>query len=262
MDVLTTICQVKQRIVSEAKQQQSMADLRRHMTNALPIRSFSTALRSSIHKGQIGLIAELKKASPSNGLIRSDFAVEPIARAYEKGGACCLSVLTDTAFFQGDNSYVALAKEATSLPILRKDFIIDPYQVVESRVIGADCILLIMAAINDEMARELEDVALECGLDILIEVHNEEELVRALTLRSPLIGINNRDLKTLKIDLATTERLRPLIPQDRLVICESGIQNHHDITRMQVHDVNCFLVGESLMRQTDIETATRQLLLG
>lgn len=213
-------------------------------------------------KADIGnaIIAEIKKASPSRGLIREDFDPESIAKSYEQGGAACISVLTDVPYFQGDDRFVGIVKNACGLPVLRKDFIIDPYQVVESRAIGADCILLIMAAVDDALARDIENVAIEFGMDVLIEVHDKKELERALKLKSNLIGINNRNLKTLEIDLANSEILSKMIPDDYIKICESGIYTKEDIARMNDSDINVFLIGESFMRQKNIRKSIELLL--
>jgi indole-3-glycerol phosphate synthase len=258
-DVLARICEVKREHVAARKRERSLADLQRSLP-AEPPRGFVRALRQAVAADRFGLIAEIKKASPSRGLIRADFEPSALARAYAEGGATCLSVLTDEPFFQGSDAYLGAARKAVPLPALRKDFILDPYQVVEARAIGADCILLIMAALGDGEAAELESAASELGMDVLVEVHDRPELDRALRLRAELIGVNNRNLKTLRVDLATTEELASLVPPERLLVAESGLGTHDDLLRMRRAGASCFLVGERLMQEQDVASATRRLL--
>jgi len=259
-DVLERICADKRDEIARRKARRSPSDLEATAAGAAPVRGFTRSLAQARASGRYGLIAEIKKASPSKGLIRADFDPAALARAYADGGAACLSVLTDAAYFQGDDGDLGAARDAVDLPVLRKDFMLDPYQIVESRAIGADCILLIMAALDDGAARELAAIASDLDLDILAEVHDERELERALALPTAMIGINNRNLKTLETDLATTERLAPRVPNDRLVVCESGLHARADLDRMARVGAKCFLVGTSLMAQPDVAAATRAIL--
>jgi indole-3-glycerol phosphate synthase len=259
-DVLAEICAAKRAHVARAKTARSEAALFAGLSTMPPARPFATALERHLGEGRHGLIAEIKKASPSAGLIREDFEPRALARGYAAGGASCLSVLTDGPYFQGSEEDLTAAREAVGLPVLRKDFILDPYQVLESRRIGADCILLIMAALSDTEAAELAAAATELGLDVLVEVHDGAELDRALRLPARLIGINNRNLKTLETDLRTTETLAPEVPSDRIVVAESGIRRSSDLDRLASVGARCFLVGETLMRERDVAAATRRLL--
>jgi indole-3-glycerol phosphate synthase len=260
-DVLVKICANTRREVAARKARISVESLRQTIaTRGDRPRGFGAALKDATVLGKYGLIAEIKKASPSGGLIRPDFDPAALARAYREGGAACLSVLTDETFFQGTQEHFRAARAAVDLPVLRKDFILDPWQVYESRAMGADCILLIMACLTDNEARELEAYARNLDMDVLVEVHDKRELDRALGLETSLIGINNRDLRTLKTDLATTEQLAPLVPPDRFLIAESGIRDPEDLRRLAAVGPNCYLVGESLMRQDDVAAAVRALL--
>ncbi len=259
-DTLSEICMKKREHIAAQKKAAPESALYEKALTGTPPRGFHFALKKQVESGAIGLIAEIKKASPSKGVIRQDFDPVVLAQAYATGGAACLSVLTDIPYFQGADEYLPAARAASNLPVLRKDFMLDPYQILESRALGADCILLIMAALSDIQAGELESLAKELGMDVLVEVHDETELERAMALKSRLIGINNRDLKTLKVDIATSERLKKNIPDDYTVVCESGIEIHADIARMQKIGIDCFLVGESLMREADVTAATRRLL--
>jgi indole-3-glycerol phosphate synthase len=261
-DVLTQICREKRQEVAQRKAATSVETLRGKIAAQEPPRGFGQVLKHAVGKGRFGLIAEIKKASPSGGLIRAEFDAATLAKAYAEGGAKCLSVLTDTSYFQGSEQDLVAARKAVKLPVLQKDFILDSWQVYESRAIGADCILLIMAALSDDQARELEDTARSLDLDVLTEVHNERELERALGLQTQLIGVNNRNLKTLETDLRVTERLAPLVPPDRFLIAESGIRSPGDLQRLKAAGCLCFLIGEHLMRQPDVTAAVRALLEG
>lgn len=261
-DILAKICADTLQHITTQKAHISEAVLLERTKEVTPPRGFRSALQGKVAKQQTALIAEVKKASPSKGIIRADFNHVEIATSYERAGAACISVLTDTPYFQGKDSYLVEVRGAVSLPVLRKDFMLDPYQIVESRSLGADCILLIMAALEDNQARELEQVAHSLEMDVLVEVHNREELERALRLESQLLGINNRNLKTMEISLTVTEELSQAVPEDYTLVCESGIHSHDDIMRIQKAGIYSFLVGESLMRQDNIKEATKHLLQG
>ncbi|MEE8517270.1 MAG: indole-3-glycerol phosphate synthase TrpC [Alphaproteobacteria bacterium] len=258
-DILAEICDNRRAHVARLKAEHPLSGVAEAAAAANPPRGFGAALARAAAKGY-GLIAEIKRASPSAGLIREDFDVANLAQAYETGGATCLSVLTEEHYFKGCGEDLGAARAATALPILRKDFIVDGYQITESRALGADCVLLIMAVLADAEAQDFAGIARGHGMDVLVEVHDETELERALALEDGLIGINNRNLKTLETDLATTERLAPLVPAPRIIVSESGLNSPDDLARMAALGAKCFLVGEALMRQDDIEGATRRLL--
>jgi indole-3-glycerol phosphate synthase len=261
-DTLAKICADKLGLVRAREAARPFASVDAAARAASPPRGFFRALQAHVAARGTGLIAEVKKGSPSKGLIRGEFDPPALARAYEAGGASCLSVLTDTPHFLGRDEDLVAARAAVSLPCLRKDFMLEPYQIAESRALGADCILLILAALSDAQAAELESAAVDYGMDVLAEVHDAAEMERAVRLKTKLIGINNRNLKTLKVDLATTEALAKTVPSDRVLVAESGLGSAADLARMRHVGARVFLIGESLMRQADVADATRALLAG
>ena len=257
--VLDRILERKHEEVRERRAEHPLEEIREKASRATPVRAFASALHARIGNGDPAVIAEIKKASPSKGVIREDFDPEWIAQCYARGGAACLSVLTDSDFFQGHDAFLQQARVSSGLPVLRKDFTIDPYQVWEARVLGADCILLIVAALEGDQLAQLSETAAQAGMDVLVEVHTREELQRALRVNAPLLGINNRNLHTFDVSLDTTLELLGDIPEDRLVVTESGIHTSEDVRRMREHDVHAFLVGEAFMRAEDPGEALRRL---
>jgi len=260
-DTLDRIVADKKRHVAGRMSQRSLRVVENRARDTDSPRGLAKALKATIAEGRYGLIAEIKKASPSKGLIREDFDPPSLARSYERGGATCLSILTDQPYFQGKDEFLTQARAAVKLPVLRKDFMIDPYRVPEARALGADCILLIMACLDDAMAAELAKLAHKWGMDVLVEVHDAPELERALQVDADLIGVNNRNLKTLAVDLATTEKLAPLVPKDRVLVAESGLGSPADLARMARVGASAFLIGESFMRKPDVEAAVREMLV-
>jgi len=262
MTILDTIAAYKREEVAAAKAERPLRGLLTEAREAPAPRGFRAALEAARKRKKPGLIAEIKKASPSQGVIRADFDPEKLARAYERGGATCLSVLTDSPSFQGAPEDLIVARQATHLPVLRKDFMLDPYQIVQSRALGADCVLVIMAMVSDETAALLLGAAREWGMDAIVEVHDEDEMARALKFEAGLIGINNRDLKTFVTDIETTVRLYPMVPKDRHVVAESGLSKPEDLTKLAKAGISSYLIGESLMRADNVEAATHSLLSG
>lgn len=261
-DILATILARKQQEVAQRSRIVPLGDMRARAADLPPVRAFAEALRARVDTGAAAVIAEVKKASPSKGVIRADFRPAEIARSYERGGAACLSVLTDVDFFQGSNAYLREARAACALPVLRKDFTIDAYQVYEARTLGADCILLIVAALEDGPLVELANLAMELGMDALVEVHDIDELERALQTPAPLLGINNRSLRTFEVSLDTTLAMKDAVPPDRLLITESGIHTPADVERMRAAGVHAFLVGEAFMRAADPGAELGRLFAG
>lgn len=259
-DVLAKICADKRQWIEARSQEHPLEELKARADDLPTPRGFRKALAATHAKGKKALIAEIKKASPSKGLIRPDFHPADLAEAYAAGGATCLSVLTDVPYFQGDDAYIGMARGACDLPVLRKDFMLDPYQIYEARALGADCILIIMACLEDAQAKELHDLALNLGMDALVEVHDAEEMARANALSPKLLGVNNRNLKTLEISLTVFEELAPLAHKDALFVAESGLYAPEDLDRMAAAGAQAYLIGESLMRQDDVTAATRTIL--